>query len=718
MHYNSCSYPGRVRSGRVAVLCDFHAITIRTDIFIDNRGEMSEISVALQTLQAFVDAVNSHDHVTAIALYERSLDTIDSYPKDIQDTLRRLYVEALLQGQMCEKAVSIASKCKALTDLYAYALYKQNDYKQAIALAKLDVSDSTALRILMGQALYHVADTKGSIDVFQSLIEGDLAEEDKVQLFTNLISVLFADVTPYCQVADSHRDILESASDFIQNFHGDDYPYDLAFGLASCRLLTTANGSERKPWVELLQNAILVCQNQQLSDEELTAELGPLQMNLYLLSRVLWNQTANTDTATDVRIGEKAPTNVQHVNSANRALCNVSSESLKVLLQDPDASMSILQKRLWYYNRAVIQLRAGKHDDCMSTCHFLQNHILQQQKGNKKKRSSADDTSSLVVDDPVDQLWWDARIAVLIAHCYMAKENGGSRFSMLDECIEKCKALPPTNRIRDHTLTFLMVHKLIFVADSDTSNMNMLQELSSNLATNKPALVTTIASLYLVTGNESKAAETLKDCNDKHAAADFAMAQGNYGQAADLYKSLTDDDDITKAQLIRALSYTDPEKALELWSEISPDLEHEDNDINVVELEAKELPRNLLTSTQISRHTGVSNSNIKTKNHDAVLRRRARKREEYVAALKAKGNPNPPNPERWLPKHERSTNRRRNNKTLHRGAQGGVSEKDAAKLDIVARQAARAERDVESSRSTAHMTVSNGDRKGKASKRR
>ena len=112
----------------------------------------------------------------------------------------------------------------------------------------------------------------------------------------------------------------------------------------------------------------------------------------------------------------------------------------------------------------------------------------------------------------------------------------------------------------------------------------------------------------------------------------------------------------------------------------------------------------------------------KKKSHEAVLRRRARKRAEYVADLEQRGIANKLDPERWLPKYERSANRRRRNRGAvggaHKGAQGGVSEKDAAKLDIAARQAARAAGETDTGGpSTAHMTVTaagniGGGRKG------
>ena len=116
----------------------------------------------------------------------------------------------------------------------------------------------------------------------------------------------------------------------------------------------------------------------------------------------------------------------------------------------------------------------------------------------------------------------------------------------------------------------------------------------------------------------------------------------------------------------------------------------------------------------------------KKKNRDAILRKRAKQREVYLSKLEAEGRYDPkqnpkPDPERWIPKSQRSYNRRgRRSRNKGTGAQGGGAgagmEKDAAKLDVVARLAAN---DGQSSGpSTANMKVSSSSRKGKGGRRR
>ena len=109
-----------------------------------------------------------------------------------------------------------------------------------------------------------------------------------------------------------------------------------------------------------------------------------------------------------------------------------------------------------------------------------------------------------------------------------------------------------------------------------------------------------------------------------------------------------------------------------------------------------------------------------------ILRRRTVKRMVYLKELESKGNYNPdrptkPDPERWIPKHERSRSSRGGNRGGNRGggrnnnkglnsAQGGGSKLDADRLDAAARRAGRTP--ASSGPSSANLKVSSGGRKG------
>ena len=102
-----------------------------------------------------------------------------------------------------------------------------------------------------------------------------------------------------------------------------------------------------------------------------------------------------------------------------------------------------------------------------------------------------------------------------------------------------------------------------------------------------------------------------------------------------------------------------------------------------------------------------------------MLEQRLKKKEAYLKKLEGTGKydpsrPTEPDPERWLPKAQRSTSRknRKNNKGgKFVGAQGtGVgNNRDMGKLDAKARAEATASGiTVDGTRSTANIEVSNG----------
>ncbi|KAF0691944.1 hypothetical protein As57867_016856, partial [Aphanomyces stellatus] len=87
----------------------------------------------------------------------------------------------------------------------------------------------------------------------------------------------------------------------------------------------------------------------------------------------------------------------------------------------------------------------------------------------------------------------------------------------------------------------------------------------------------------------------------------------------------------------------------------------------------------------------------KAENRDRVLRKRAKRKATFIASLKAKPDYNPliglvnPDPERWIPRKQRSRRGRKNRGGKFVGAQGSGmgAQKDALKLDAAARAAAK-----------------------------
>jgi hypothetical protein len=442
-------------------------------------------------------------------------------------------------------------------------------------------------------------------------------------------------------------------------------------------------------------------------------------------------------------------------------------------------NLTPLQMRLVTYNRALLQYRAHQYSDCRSSCQVLLDSTSG--KNSKKKRpttNAADNASAGVAAsgcmiaqptlDAADAAWWESRIVVLQALCHRAEaaaavsEKGGEKNgagtngqkdkdkneNLLQAALDRISKLP-TSAVRDRALVYLQLHQAALLEQKQTTTIHdtiaLLRSLPESVQKRR-AVVATLASLHQQLGQPDQVQQLLEEMGDDSAYADFLMGQQQYQQAADLYhKAAVVSSDLdggkspgyltAQARYIQALSFVNPQKAQELWLQMRPNVNLDSsNEISGADLEMRELPRLksshaavIKDSAAITAAAALSKTSLTTadgkpkKSRDAVMRQRARKREAYLAQLDKKGLRHVPNPdpERWLPKYERSYNRRRRNRNQqqqqqqHKGAQGGISEKDAAKLDVAARQAARNDAAADNGIAATSTVVSTGGtRKG------
>ena len=97
---------------------------------------------------------------------------------------------------------------------------------------------------------------------------------------------------------------------------------------------------------------------------------------------------------------------------------------------------------------------------------------------------------------------------------------------------------------------------------------------------------------------------------------------------------------------------------------------------------------------------------------DVVMKRRAKNREAYLAQHPEKKGT--PDPERWIAKRDRASNRRYNNKHMN-AAQGITSQKDMNKLDAYARSTNPSQYS-SSQPSTRHLSVSSTGKNRRAAR--
>jgi tetratricopeptide (TPR) repeat protein len=760
----------------------------------------------LQQLRDVVNAVQQEQFERVVELCQRLRDNsadVEVAAKELHPVLDEVRLVALLQCERYDEAMAVANACisgesnneisefgQRMRALSAYALYKQKRYPLIVQMSR-DKSnsddgtgDTTALlwQHLRAQSLFHSGHGTEALRCYQDLVttahKSDSVDDGTVQSWTNLLAVCLANhTTPYCR-AQSNDETIELnrlVDAMVRYLHtlqpsaNGDYPYDLAYNLATWQLLTASSSSERTVWLELLDTAMAACRQATASwssASEMANELGPLLSNQALFQRVYWHWTTSSDAARAV-VPEPRP-NPATAGSPTTALALVHCMNQSMGLSHPQEALlaldeainmsnnasvlTPLQRRIWFYNRAVLQLYAAMYEECRATCqtYFPSTSTLPNTKNGKKKKTEEDNL--LAFSNLQDALFWQCRASVLLAHC--ARKSGmttGSVAAILDPCLEAIRSAPPSN-VRDHCLTYTLLHQAQLQSAETTSSptsdcdskIKLLDSLPESVA-HKPAVLATKAALYQLSGQHALATQLLSQNNAENdlAMADFAMSQGNHDEAAALYEKLVQrnvNDVAAKARWVRALSYSNPEQAMQVWSAMAPDLVEEEMDgdgeaVNGAELEARELRLKSATNRKLG--DGLTDQTVTKKSHEAVLRRRARQRQAYLAQLEQKAptaSSTVPDPERWIPKYER-TNARRRRRTrnqprvgggTHQG--GGVSEKEAAKLDILARQAARADgaqaaaaadpNSGSGSRSTAHLTAGATRTKAKGSKRR
>jgi len=803
----------------------------------------------LDTLKRYGSALDGERYGDAVGVAPDLLRRMEDNGGDAGDgTLKRSVLESyatalfwtedwkrLLEVLVVQVPPALLKESSRLQSLQLYAMYRLEQYDNVRKRLRQqrngdDAAASAFARHLETQTLFRLYDKDESLKAYSEMLassqkrsDNDGADEERtVELQTNYLSVLGSDVVPYGGRIGGDDDVEKDVDEYLKrrrlgdgnNDVAEEDPYDLAYNLATLRILTDGESLRRSR--ALLRWALRGARAAASGDDEMEvdgddsnddgSEVAPIAANLEW-SRAFWNGSV----AASKSGGDgSAPPPVQSVRQVNTALSKPSpTEGLellkKALVGDQAKKWTPTQQRIALYDRAVLELRAHRYDECRASCDALVESVggrssssdaassskkkkKQQQKLRQQAATATDGSRIIAAPPPVreeDRLWWESRVSVLEAYC-RANEDKSSRIDEADdadddddgdegepnstssECVELLQPVKSkleqlsSSPTRDRALCYVLVHEAELAGRcSANDTLRLLQTDLPESIRSRPAVIATAASAYRLQENFDEAERMLLtssnlDGKDK-VLADFALSLGEYDKAAKLYEKVSADtnDPAVRARLVQALSHIDPVRAKKLWSEMESEgiipgnEDDEDEAANGAELELRELPRlktyksRKTTSATASPGSGqdpLSLNNIASgaksnkKSRDAVLRRRERKREEHLAKLEEKGlyrkdRPVKPDPERWLPKYERSYSRRRRHNARagqqHKGAQGGVSEKEMAKLDVAARQAARASGELEQggggAKSTAHLTVSSDGRGGgggKAGRRR
>ena len=220
-------------------------------------------------------------------------------------------------------------------------------------------------------------------------------------------------------------------------------------------------------------------------------------------------------------------------------------------------------------------------------------------------------------------------------------------------------------------------------------------ELLIELFPGKPAAIATAATLFEATGEKDRAVAVLREAvktmpssiEAKKALARLLMRVENYEEAAKVLEDvlkLSPNDAITQAELIVATSYFNPERAEELSQRLPPVSTGTMGAMTGEELEKMPPPK---------RRAAKSAGLVQPENVEEKKDNRKRKRKKRLPKNYDPNGP-PPDPERWLPKTQRSGYKKKNrkrNEVNFRGSQGAdAASAEAAAVKNAERSAAKA----------------------------
>ncbi|KAG8226883.1 hypothetical protein J437_LFUL005642 [Ladona fulva] len=229
----------------------------------------------------------------------------------------------------------------------------------------------------------------------------------------------------------------------------------------------------------------------------------------------------------------------------------------------------------------------------------------------------------------------------------------------------------------------------------------------------KPGVVSALVALYLASGDREGASEVLKQAVDwyrknkagagdlrllwRHAA-DFHLRGGDAAVAArslDELLRLDPNDTRTMAQLVIAYSQFDPKRAQQLSKKLPPLKGGAAIDVDALETSNWTMGTKVIKKTAAatggSKEIPSPGSKPTTPGEDLLLRTKQKKTRKRKGKLPKNYDPeSTPDPERWLPRHERAGYRKkkdRRNKDIGKGTQGaatGASDIDITKMQPTA----------------------------------
>lgn len=583
--------------------------------------------------QYFVElakADTSADYDKALKIANKVLRT---YPKETLAFKCKLV--ALVQLGRLDEALTLIKKTPShhMGDCLfekAYILYRMNEDSAALETLDKAPADDFRCMELRAQLLYRAENFEQAAKIFMTLLKDHSDEYDEVRR-ANLIATL-----AQMQASGLPQQPPSQLDTFEQLYNG------------ASQLIESEEYAQA---LKYLEKAEKVCNDtlaeEGLAEEEIEEELSVIRVQKAFVLQKL----GQNDNALNIylRIQDLNPSDksvaatVANNIPSSRAEQNLleARKKLKVALQVEGSKLTNRQRRTLLLNQALVHLFSNQREPCRRTLEEFAKKF-----GRCKEMTLIEAALHVRSKDPQKAL------TVL-----EADSSNETKLTAVQVLLDEGK-LEEAGRA--------------------------LNAVSPNILS-RPAILQLRVALLLATNQRKMALDLLKSAVDsaKNEKIRIAMLEevaslntqvGDFRSAVDCFQKLSElrpNDMNIMCRLIKAYATFDPRKAEELSAKIFP---RENN--SYVNVDALEISDTILYGERYRQK-----KETKPEIPDAEIvtgKRRTRKRKRKIILPKNFDPKIPPDPERWLPKQERTAfkkklNKKHRDRDIGRGTQGAVS---------------------------------------------
>ncbi|KAK7588106.1 hypothetical protein V9T40_005351 [Parthenolecanium corni] len=579
--------------------------------------------------------------------YERALNVCEKLLEQFPQEKEALHckIVCLLQLSKFKEACAELDHAKvpleSLAFERAYCLYRLNEPKKALEIISACQNPSQKLLELKAQVLYRLERYEECYQTYREIIKQSHDDYEDERL-SNLLAVV-ASLAATQQLNKSETP--QQA----------EHTYELLYNTA-CRLAAEGLYIEAKV---KLQAAEKLCRSSLeedgLTEDEILDELAIIKTQIgYCLQKLGKEKEAQAIYNSILKLKPK-DVSVIATASNNSVVINRDQNVFDSKKKIRSCTMEILEHKLpsrqrgaIAFNQCLFALYNQQFDYCLQLCDKLQTNFPLMSEG-----------------------------AVLIKSIVLAKDD------KVGEAVKLLKKFT-TEKVDDQLKLKLTAVQLLLSQNDKDSAAQLLESLVK--FNYRPGIVSALVTLYLSKNEHDKATKLLNTAVDWHTnnknsgvnlksfwrlAADFYLREGNPQAAISCLHQLLDvnpNNKETIAKLVIAYANFDVRKAAEYCEKLPP-LKMDNVDVTALE--------SISWNTSKQKKSKVLPSPGKSSGNDFV--EKVGKKKKRKPRLPKVYDPNiPPDPERWLPKHERSNYKKRKDRRyrdtgIGKGTQGAAS---------------------------------------------